>query len=100
MNEWPITKISWGSGACSDALWWTGGEVQKRRRLTLVIPGHIVPAASFAHQSWARLLRLTTYALRFNPRPSSIPRFIPSIMELNDMMVSVHALVVTCVNKI
>src|ERR1700733_8152753 len=46
-----------------------------------------------AHQSWAHLLRLTIYALRFNPRLYSIPRFLPSIIEL------LHALVVTCVNK-
>jgi hypothetical protein len=28
------------------------------------------------------------------------PRFIPSIIELNDVMVLIHALVVTYVNKI
>ena len=46
-----------------------------------------------AHQSWAHLLRL--YDLRFTipPTACSIPRFLPSIIEL------LHALVVTCVNK-
>jgi hypothetical protein len=51
------------------------------------------------HQSWAHLLRL--YDLRFTIQTHGLlnPRFIPGVTELNDVMVLLHALVVTCVNK-
>jgi hypothetical protein len=96
MNRWPITNISWGSGACSDGFVMHERKFGKRRGLTLSHPR--VPAASCPPELGAPIT-----ALRFTLYDSTHgllnPRFIPGVTELNNVMVLLHALVVTCVNK-